>query len=306
MRKQKKFVCLAVVALIVLMPFGMRTAGAEGGSPFSASDIEYVKVGKYIANWGVRGEESSFLSVYAEEFYTGNYTYETLSEKSGGTSQTDAPQSELYKALQSMMKTKHTHITGYQETCPLYCYTDCQNGDYSKISSFYSGKELSGTWDEGATWNREHTWPKSKSLNGSTWSKNNDEADIMMLRPTATSENSSRENKAYGESAGYYEPQDSVKGDCARIVLYTYTRWGNTQYMWGSSGVIENLDILLSWMEADPIDTWEMGRNDAVQAITGTRNAFVDYPEYAWLLFGEEIPEDMPTPLGLRAKSACG
>jgi hypothetical protein len=49
-------------------------------------------------------------------------------------------------------------------------------------------------------------------------------------------------------------------------------------------------------MEQDPVDTWEMGRNDAVQSITGTRNVFVDYPEYAWLLFGEECPKDLVTP----------
>ncbi|MBO5867158.1 MAG: hypothetical protein J6Q55_03830, partial [Clostridia bacterium] len=42
--------------------------------------------------------------------------------------------------------------------------------------------------------------------------------------------------------------------------------------------------------------TWELGRNDAVQSITGTRNAFVDYPEYAFLLFGKAVPSNYPTP----------
>jgi hypothetical protein len=44
-----------------------------------------------------------------------------------------------------------------------------------------------------------------------------------------------------------------------------------------------------------------MGRNDAVQSITGTRNVFVDYPEYAWLLFGEDIPQNLSTPSGMGA-----
>jgi hypothetical protein len=74
--------------------------------------------------------------------------------------------------------------------------------------------------------------------------------------------------------------------------------------MWGSSGVMENLDILLKWMEEDPVDTWEMGRNDAVQSITGVRNVFVDYPEFAWLLFGREIPSDLVTPSGNGASPA--
>ena len=38
-------------------------------------------------------------------------------------------------------------------------------------------------------------------------------------------------------------------------------------------------DDLLRWIEEDPVDTWELGRNDSVEAITGTRNVFVDYPE---------------------------
>ena len=123
----------------------------------------------------------------------------------------------------------------------------------------------------------------------------------MMLRPASVSENSSRGNKAYGESSGYYDPNSlgqNVRGDCARIVLFVYTRWGNTGSMWGSSGVMESLNVLLKWMEEDPVDTWEMGRNDAVQSITGTRNVFVDYPEYAWMLFGKSVPTDMVTPSG--------
>ncbi|MBQ2701948.1 MAG: endonuclease, partial [Clostridia bacterium] len=141
-------------------------------------------------------------------------------------------------------------------------------------------------------------WPNSKG-------DGNSENDIIMLRPTASDVNSSRGNKAYGESSGYYDPGASVKGDCARIVLYVYTRWGNTtnlSHMWGSNGVIESLDVMLRWMEEDPVDTWEMGRNDVCQNITGTRNVFVDYPEYAWMLFGEEVPDDMITPSG-KAKS---
>jgi len=118
----------------------------------------------------------------------------------------------------------------------------------------------------------------------------------MMLRPTWVSENSSRGNTAYGESGSYYDPGESTRGDCARIVLYVYTRWGNTGRMWGTSGVMESMDVLLKWMEQDPVDTWEMGRNDAVQAITGTRNVFVDYPEYAFLLFGKSVPNNYPTP----------
>ena len=154
---------------------------------------------------------------------------------------------------------------------------------------------VSSTWDNGNTWNQEHMWPKSKL------STDKEKGDIMQLRPANRSENSSRGNTAYGESSGYYDPNkrgQNVRGDCARLALYMYVRWGSSS-MWGSGGVIENMNVLLKWMEEDPVDTWEMGRNDAVQSVTGTRNVFVDYPEYAWLLFGREIPNDMVTPSGI-------
>ena len=254
-----------------------------------------------VANWGVRGETATFLSEAAEEFYVeSGVTYETMSALSGSSTLSSVPGSALYKHLQSLMTERHTHETTYAETRDLYQYTDCQNGG-GRISSFYSGKEIGPSWDGGSTWNREHTWPNSKGLAG------NDENDIMMLRPTAKSENGSRSNMAYGKSAGYYYPnkesndQFDVRGDVARIFLYVYVRWGNVNgngkyTAWGNTGVMESKEVLLEWMEADPVDTWELGRNDSVESITGTRNVFVDYPELGFLLFGEEIPEDMPTP----------
>ncbi len=257
-----------------------------------ATDVEYQKTNGYIHNWGARDEACTFLSTPALAFYENN-SYETLSKKQGGTAQNNAQKSELYAALRNVMKSAHTHETRYDETRNLYRYTDCVRNDTAYISSFYSSTMFGSTWDSGATWNREHTWPNSKGMD------DRDEDDIMMLRPTLKTENGSRSNKAYGKSVHYHDPGKSVHGDCARIVLYVYVRWGNTNKMWGSEGVIENMNVLLEWMQEDPVDTWEMARNDSVQSITGTRNIFVDYPEYAWLLFGKEIPEGISTPSGI-------
>lgn len=300
---------VALAACLALPAFSSTTTASAATTVTGytkAEDVQYVKSGSYIYNWGARGEEATFLTTYAESFYTGSYVYSVLSEKDGGSGRADAPQSELYKALQTLMKSKRTHETSYGETRYQYCYTDCEMGG-GAISCFYTKKEIGPEWDKGATWNREHTWPDSKGD-----ASGNGENDIMMLRPTDSRTNSGRGNKAYGESSGFYDPDkdlkdgDSVRGDCARIMLYVYVRWGNTEKMWGSSGVIESLPILLKWMEEDPVDTWEIGRNDAVEAITGTRNVFVDYPEYAWMLFGEEVPSDMVTPSGEAKKGDVG
>ena len=288
---------LLVLATLVCM---IATVGINA----SAADFSYVYSGKYIYNWGERGEVATFLSPNAESFYKKyNTSYDILSSYAGGTSQSNASSSKLYSELKSLMSSAHTHITSYAETKDLYKYTDCQNNG-GKISSFYSGTLIGPAWGEG-NWNREHTWPNSKGLGGS------DENDIMMLRPTSTSENSSRGNTAYGKSSGYYNPNSEsggkydLRGDVARIFLYVYVRWGNTSYAWGKSGVMESVDVLLEWMEADPVDTWELGRNDSVESITGTRNVFVDYPELGFLLFGAEIPENMATPSG-EGEQDCG
>ena len=305
---RKGFSLLLVLALALSLFAGLSlTASAadviwkESPTGYTkASDVQYVTVSGKIANWGVREETATFLTSYAESYYTGNYSFETLSGKQGNANTASTPSSDLYKALQSMLKSKQTSTTSYAGTRDLYKYTDCMVGNYSNISSFYSGRKLKGAWDSGSTWNREHTWPNSK-ISG------NGENDIMMLRPTSVQENSDRGNKAYGEGSSCYDPNVeatpngfNVRGDCARIILYVYVRWGETSdvlnNMWGSSGVMESLDTLLKWMKEDPVDTWEMGRNDAVQSITGVRNVFVDYPEFAWLLFKQTVPADYPTP----------
>ena len=251
-----------------------------------------------VKNYGYRGDTAKLFSSYATKFYSKNdVTYEDLAALSGSSDVSTVPGSPLYNKLQQLMRDNHTHITDYKETIEYYPYTDCQ-GEGDVISSFYSGVDIGPEWDSGATWNREHTWPNSKGLGG------DDENDIMMLRPTSSSENSARSNKAYGLSSGFYNPNTvsgglyNLHGDVARIALYVYVRWGNTGKMWGSEGVIESKEILLNWMQEDPVDTWELGRNDAVMSITGTRNVFVDYPELAFLLFNEEVPSGMITPSG--------
>ena len=124
----------------------------------------------------------------------------------------------------------------------------------------------------------------------------------------------------------YFEVRDNIKGDVARILLYVYVRWqqpnlfsavtdpdklpapeaddygtvSSNYVVEGNTGlpVIESLDVLLDWMESDPVDCWEMERNDLTQDVQGNRNVFIDYPEYAWLLFDQELPAEMQTPSG--------
>ena len=284
--------------------------------PTDAATVDYVYSGSYIKNWGVREEIATFLSPNAEAFYAkNNVTYEQLSELDGSSTISAVPSSQLYTKLKDLMVKNHKKILSYDATRDLFQYTDCQNSGKTstKISSFYSGKDIGPAWDSGKTWNREHVWPNSKGdLAGSG------ENDIMMLRPTSVNENGSRGNKAYGTTSSYYNPNSEsgnkydLRGDVSRIILYQYVRWGcintgskyNSKDIFGTNGVIESLDVLLLWIEEDPVDTWELGRNDSVESITGTRNVFVDYPELAFILFGEEVPAGYTSPSGSAASTA--
>ena len=73
----------------------------------SADQVQYNTSG-YIANWGARGELATFLSTYAQNFYTGEYTFDALSDLSGGTSTSNAPDSALYEALHDLVSSKQT------------------------------------------------------------------------------------------------------------------------------------------------------------------------------------------------------
>ena len=254
-----------------------------------------------VYNWGTRGTVATFLTAPTTGYYTGSYSYETLAAMSGdsGTG-TNFYGSELGSAIHLMLVAKQTTQTTYDGTKNLYAYTDCIESDTAHTSGYYTGKTLSSTWDSGSTWNREHVWPSSKCINTNHGA---DGADIMMLRPESANDNSGRGNTAFGENSGYYNPDAkypskaaNVRGDVARNVLYTLMRWGNTSKFYGTGGVIENRTILIKWMNEDPVDTWELARNDAAQRITGVRNIFVDYPELAYKLLGATMPTNYSTP----------
>lgn len=301
---KKSLAVILSLVMCVSVLFGMSL------SVFAADTnvVNYVYDGTKVYNWGERGETATFLSPMASKFYGDkNISLDALLALDGSANTSNVPDSALYDALYNLMAT--STYTSYDATKELFKYTDCQNSGGS-ISSFYSGVSVGPGWD--GTFNREHVWPNSKS-NGGSDTNTRRETDIMMLRPTATTENSGRGNTAYGKSSGYFNPNNYVgstgydlRGDVARIVLYVYVRWGGDStyhdgalnFMWGSSGVIESKDVLIEWMEADPVDTWEMGRNDSTEAILGTRNVFVDYPELAFDLFKESVPTNYTSPSG--------
>ena len=271
----------------------------------AAGDLQYNYSSQY--NSGKRDQVATTLNgTSADDYYDGSYEYDVLSTQSA---------TAIFNALQSLMRSTHTYTSSYNDCHYKANQTDCEleQGKNNKLSLIYTS--YTATMSQWDGWNREHVWPKS--LGGNTTTGGG--ADMHHIRPSDQGVNSSRGNKKYGMSNNgtekkgsnpavgylggtynttYFEPLDNVKGDVARICLYVYVRW-NSQ--WGANNiekVFQSVDVLLQWCEEDPVDTWELGRNEVIGAIQGNRNVFIDYPEYAWLIFDREVPEDMTTPSG--------
>ncbi len=291
------------ISAAVLLIFSIIVTALPFGGHVDAATLVYSKE----SNSGARDVVCVTLEgTGASKYYTGNYTYDKLDDLSG-----DA----LFDALQTLMRDTHTKITSYDD-CRDYAFkTDCQSNDTEYGTTLYTSFQM--TWDghwKGGNWkcNREHVWPKSLGGN----STKGGGSDLHHIRPAEANVNTSRNNKLYGTGGSgsvkgthsgviggtytnvYFEPNDNVKGDVARICLYMYVRWNSD---WGCDRlekVFESVEILLEWCELDPVDTWEMGRNEVIGEIQGNRNVFIDYPELAWLMLGYDIPEGMTTPSG--------
>ena len=186
------------------------------------------------------------------------------------------------------------------------------NYDYTFSQQISSGKEGEG-------WNKEHLIPQS-------WFKGNAgsmKSDIIHVVPADANINGKRGNiplaevgtvtdtdiksnfckkgtsKVSGFTGTCFEPDNSVKGDIARIYFYVLTCYEDKISSWASNAQASNvfdgkkypgmkkwaLDMFMRWSKQDPVDNVEIARNQAVSKCQKNRNPFVDYPgleEYIW------------------------
>jgi endonuclease I len=179
------------------------------------------------------------------------------------------------------------------------------------VSAINPGGSIPG-WDSGATWNREHTWPRSRGIGSS----GPDDSDMFELRPALTSNNGDRGDLNFGGAFGaqswgtvsdggqtYWYPGDADAGMIARQEFYMATRYdgtdGSTQNLEIGTGNVANpsgaedappqlgnLTRLLEWHYAAVPDTFERRRNQIIyDQFQHNRNPFTDHPEYVWSVF---------------------
>ena len=231
---------------------------------------------------------------------------------------------ELRVALHNIIK-NHTSLS-YNDLWEAFYTTDVRP-DNGKVWDMYSdkpgytpayyfnfGSDQCGNYlGEGDCYNREHSIPKSW-FGGSVAPMY---TDLFHLYPTDGFVNSKRGNLPFGKvvnatwtstngskvgtsnisgySGSVFEPIDSFKGDFARTcfymaVCYMDKNLGVETQSNFSGGDLKPWakELLLQWAALDPVSQKEIDRNNAVYPLQHNRNPFIDYPELAEKVFGND------------------
>jgi endonuclease I len=229
--------------------------------------------------------------------------------------------SVLKSALQSIIRgqTVIPYDSAGTDTWAALKILDQDPANSNNVILIYSGfsvpksDQYNGTT---GTWEREHLWPQSYGLTALN-SNSQAKRDLFNLRPIDLGVNSSRGNKYYDIStppvstypgapgstydADSWEPRDVEKGPIARAMFYMAVRYDGSdadvpdlelsdtpnaaQYRFGK------LSTLLAWHRQFGVDASEQERNQRIYSdYQHNRNPFVDYPEYAEMVFDGVTP----------------
>ena len=227
----------------------------------------------------------------------------------------------LKTALHELIKDhkKISYGSGEDKTWGAFYTTDAavENGQRRVLDMYSNEKRYFGSKGSAVSgMNIEHSVAKS------WWggSQNNAYCDIHHLNPSDANANSAKSNYPLAEIQGnptwengvtfignatingksekVFEPCDEYKGDFARTYMYMFTCYQDLtwKYTWMN---YENsayptlkpwaVELLLKWHKQDPVSEKEVNRNNAVYAVQGNRNPFVDYPQLADYVWGDSI-----------------
>ena len=228
------------------------------------------------------------------------------------------------KSDKALMTALHQIINGHTKRSYSQLWTDFKSTDCNGTTIIDRYADTHYTWSDdqcgtysavGDCYNREHSIPNSwwgSSASDTAYT------DLHHMFPVDGYVNGQRGNHPLGDCnngtvhgtgklgsctfSGYsgtvFEVADEYKGDFARVYFYFATRYMTriSSYTSGTGSVVFTsstylglttwaINQLLEWHRNDPVSTLETTRNDAVYAIQGNRNPFVDNPdlvEYIW------------------------
>lgn len=212
---------------------------------------------------------------------------------------------ETLTADLSTLISEMTRIS-YGDDTYIMLYTDESVSNPGNLYGLYDGDLI--TADANGTWNKEHVWACSQmKLDGkdprpSSDTKNH-ATDLHNLRVTCQNSNGLHGNKFYdntntdltffpniaddGNISHNY--QGDHRGDVARILFYMALRYDflelNDDLDTSNDTSMGKLSVLLKWHEEDPVDEFEIQRNNRIYEYQGNRNPFIDYADLATILY---------------------
>lgn len=182
--------------------------------------------------------------------------------------------------------------------------------DKTRVQLFPSGRSIAKAElrREPLAWDDLHLWPVSRGLGEAPAPALLDLHNLRLAEPGLAELQRTRDFDDVGEpsaspaglrvDARGLEPPDALKGDVARTLFYMAVRYGKPpggsglELVAGSSSegepALGRLCTLLRWSDADPVDEAERRRNDWIARRQGSRNPFVERPEFARVLWGRE------------------
>lgn len=223
---------------------------------------------------------------------------------------------QLRNALQSIVANPNlVRAQTYNDLIALLSEADQNPENSNQVWLVYTERgraklDFQLTSDNVNVWNREHTWPRSRggfnsieedeTIDGPNifWSTNADStrhanSDTHAIRAEDGPENSRRGNQFYGQYNGPVGTLGTFKGDVARGIFYLDVRYNGLEvvngYPDGEVGKFGDLATLLEWHRNDPVDDFEMNRNNVVYAWQNNRNPFIDNPEMVEYFWGNKI-----------------
>ena len=210
---------------------------------------------------------------------------------------------DLKKALHDIID-GHTSIPYGSQTDTILREIDECPTNSSMVQCLYLQHGLPKT---SGGWNKEHVWAQSHGIDGAAPAY----SDLHHLHPTLEQANSDRNSRDFdivsntttnydydgSGTSGNFEPPIAGKGDVARAMFYMAVRYDGTDAVGDleltnatptstESALFGKLDTLLDWNELDPVNDFEIRRNNLVYAnYQGNRNPFVDHPEWVRVVF---------------------
>ena len=184
--------------------------------------------------------------------------------------------STLQNQLRTIMTSGHIQRS-YGDYRFSAAISDRDPNNSSRILLVYDRSSVPGNWDSGQTWNREHVWPQSNQPGSVSNGSQGNLGDPHALRPSNPFINADRASMPFGfeETTGpfgdlgaYWYPGDACRGDIARSLFYSATRWSSLGLSltdnFPSGNQMGDLSSLIAWHYLDPPDEFERRRNHVI------------------------------------------